>query len=193
MPLTFIGMKQLFLLLVLLFSAQSYSQDQKPEENHTIIDTAGLFNGEYIVLENVRFKLGLKSLDSTSCPILDSLVLFLENNPTLVIEVAQHMDCRGSDKSCIRLSQSRAESIVNYLINKGIDPSRLVAKGYGETKPIVLNGKKLTCNYINELPTRREQEEMHQLNRRVELIILANNYIPKAPKRKHEAPFRLNE
>lgn len=79
----------------------------------------------------------------------------------MVIELSSHTDSRGSDAYNLKLSQERASSAVAYLVQKGIDPARLVAKGYGETKPV--NG----C--INGVPC---SDEQHQANRRTEIKIL---------------------
>jgi len=65
----------------------------------------------------------------------------LNNNPNIVIELGSHTDFRSDDKYNLELSQKRAQSVVNYLIEKGIEPERLVAKGYGETKPKVVDKK----------------------------------------------------
>jgi peptidoglycan-associated lipoprotein len=73
---------------------------------------------------------------------LDKLVVTLLNDNTdLKIEMSSHTDSVASEAYNIQLSQRRAESTVNYLIKNGIDPTRLVAKGYGESKPIARNTK----------------------------------------------------
>jgi peptidoglycan-associated lipoprotein len=60
----------------------------------------------------------------------------LQKNPTIKIEIAGHTDNKGDDKYNQTLSQKRAESVVNYLIKKGIAKTRLVAKGYGEQRQL---------------------------------------------------------
>jgi outer membrane protein OmpA-like peptidoglycan-associated protein len=74
----------------------------------------------------------------------------------LKIELGSHTDSKGSDEYNMRLSENRSKSVVDYLISKGISSSRLVAKGYGETKPIDTN----------------DTEEGRQNNRRTEFKIL---------------------
>jgi OOP family OmpA-OmpF porin len=59
--------------------------------------------------------------------------------PTLKIEISSHTDSKGSDDYNMKLSQSRSESVVGYLISHGIAKDRLVAQGYGETKPMDTN------------------------------------------------------
>jgi peptidoglycan-associated lipoprotein len=89
------------------------------------------------------------------------------------------------------LSQRRAQSVVDYLISRGIDADRLVAKGYGKRVPRVLakditkdgylfkSGSVLTDSLINSLPNTPTKEAAHSLNRRTEFSILRNDYIPK--------------
>ena len=85
----------------------------------------------------------------------------LEKNPNIKIELASHTDCRGKDAYNETLSQKRAESVVKYLIGKGIDANRLTAKGYGETMPI----EKCDCETCTE--------EQHQKNRRTTFKIVS--------------------
>ena len=101
-----------------------------------------------------------------------------------------HTDVRGSNEDNIELSQKRAQSVVDYLIERGIDPTRLSAKGYGEDMPKVVTkriddsynflseGTELTETYINSLPSVEEQEIAHQLNRRTEFRVLRTDYRP---------------
>ena len=81
-------------------------------------------------------------------------------NPQVKIQLSSHTDCRSSNTYNETLSQKRAESAVNYLISKGLDPVRLIAKGYGESQPAVgCDCKKCT-------------EEEHQANRRTTFKVL---------------------
>jgi len=119
---------------------------------------------------------------------LDQLIETLNDNPTVTIELMSHTDSRGSDADNMELSQKRAQSVVNYLILKGIDPARLSAKGYGESMPkeiikrineqypFLREGVTLTESYINSLPTLEQQEIAHQLNRRTEFRVLRTDY-----------------
>lgn len=85
----------------------------------------------------------------------------LKENPTIWIELGSHTDSRGNDQYNQWLSQSRANSAVQYIIDQGIDKSRITAKGYGERVPVntCINGVKCA-------------EEAHQLNRRTEFKIV---------------------
>ena len=121
---------------------------------------------------------------------LDQLIETLNDNPSVTIELMSHTDSRGSDADNIELSQKRAQSVVDYLIQKGIDPVRLSAKGYGESQPkqvtkrmneqypFLRAGTVLTETYINSLPNVEQQEIAHQFNRRTEFRVLRTDYIP---------------
>ncbi len=127
-----------------------------------------------ISLPEVQFDLASANLRPEGKDSLQTLYQTLIDNPTITIELAAHTDTRGSDKSNITLSQNRAQSCVNYLISKGIDPARMVAKGYGETRP------RITDAEIAKMPTTEEKEAAHQKNRRVEFTVKSFDYVPKA-------------
>jgi hypothetical protein len=88
-----------------------------------------------------------------------------------------HTDSRGSSKSNIELSQRRAQSVVNYLIEQKIDPARLGAKGMGETKLLNKCKDGVTCT-----------EEEHQRNRRTEFKITSFTFVPKEGSPEFVAP-----
>lgn len=139
-----------------------------------------------ILYELARWELLPQFQDS-----LNGLIQTLTDNPKIVVELASHTDFRDTHERNDTLSQRRAESVVNYLIEKGIAPDRLVAKGYGERVPRTLGkditrdgvsfpaGTVLTEEFINALKTTKEKEAAHQLNRRTEFRVLHDNYIPK--------------
>ncbi|MEN3046765.1 MAG: OmpA family protein [Candidatus Hydrothermales bacterium] len=96
--------------------------------------------GVTIRLQNIYFDTGKATIKPESYPILDRVAEFLKANPNAVIEIQGHTDSVGSDSYNLTLSQARAEAVRNYLINfHNIDPSKLIAKGYGETMPIADN------------------------------------------------------
>ncbi len=113
-----------------------------------------------IVIPGIEYDFDKATLRPASMKILDDLVAFLELNNNISVEISSHTDSRGSDTYNQRLSQDRAKSCVDYLISKGIAADRLVAKGYGESSPLI------TDKDINALPTKDEQEAAHQKNRR---------------------------
>ncbi|MCB0805842.1 MAG: OmpA family protein [Bacteroidales bacterium] len=145
-----------------------------------------------IVLPEILYDLAKWDLKPQYQDSLQGLIQTLDENPRMVVELASHTDARDTDERNDILSQKRAQSVVDYLILRGIDPDRLVAKGYGErvprelTKDYYLEGKLvldsatvLTEDYINSLPNDTEKEFAHQLNRRTEFMVLRNDFVPK--------------
>lgn len=114
------------------------------------------------VLENIYFGYDSADIRKEAAIELDKLVVLLNDNTDLKIEMSSHTDSIASEAYNIQLSQRRAESTVNYLIKKGIDPTRLVAKGYGESKPIARNTN----------PDGTDNPAGRQRNRRTEFKIL---------------------
>lgn len=112
--------------------------------------------GTTVRLNNIFFDFDQTTLKSESYEELDKVVDFLNNNPSVEIEIAGHTDAKGSDDYNLNLSQGRAQSVVDYLISQGIDDMRLIAKGYGETVPVATN----------------ETDEGRAINRRVEFTVL---------------------
>lgn len=108
--------------------------------------------------------------------LLDSFALTLKEHYYTVMELSSHTDCRAPRDYNLDLSQRRAESAVNYLISKGIDRERFVAKGYGEDK---LKEKDCWCEKPSD-PGNKCTDEQHQANRRTEIRILSRDYVPKA-------------
>lgn len=96
--------------------------------------------GSKVVLKNVFFPTGSFELQSASFPELEKLVAFLQNNPKVNIEISGHTDNVGDKKSNLTLSNNRAHSVLDYLAGQGIPKTRMVAAGYGDTKPISDNG-----------------------------------------------------
>ncbi len=97
-----------------------------------------------IVLPQVYFEIGKAEIKLESYPVLDeaakTIITVLESNPNITIEIQGHTDSQGSDATNLKLSQERADAVKNYLVNTHkIDATRLIAKGYGETKPIAPN------------------------------------------------------
>lgn len=117
-----------------------------------------------IKVENVYYDFNKASLQETSFTSLDDLVTLLNENPTMQIELSAHTDSKGSDQYNDKLSGERAQSVVDYLISKGIAKERLIAKGYGESQPVAPN--------TNADGT--DNPEGRQLNRRTEFKVLKN-------------------
>ena len=147
---------------------------------------------EPIVLPDILYDLDRAELKPQYKDSLLMVYNILIKNPTLVIELRSHTDARASHEHNDNLSQRRAQSCVDFLVlEKGIDPERIVPKGYGKRVPRKLDrditlsgftfrkGTVLTEDYINGLRSTNEREAAHQLNRRTELSILRNDFVPK--------------
>lgn len=145
-----------------------------------------------VVLPDILYDLAKWDLKPQYQDSLQGLIKTLLDNETIVIELASHTDARDTDERNDILSQRRAESVVNYLIERGIDPARLVAKGYGERVPRTLVNERrangfifpagtiLTEAYIDALPSNEVKEAAHALNRRTEFRVLSKDFVPKA-------------
>lgn len=114
-----------------------------------------------IVINNIYYDLDKYYIRPDAAVELDKLVKLLKNNPKLIIELSSHTDCRASNEYNRVLSENRAKSAVEYLIQNGIDSRRLFPKGYGETK--LIN----ECRDGVDCP-----EEKHALNRRTEFKVI---------------------
>ena len=141
-----------------------------------------------VLIDNIFYDFDKATLRPESEEALDKLITLLNENPNVTIELSAHTDNRGSDAYNQRLSQRRAESVVNYLIAHGIAADRLSPVGYGEGKPKTIRRKLtekydwlkaddvLTEEFINALEDDEKKEICHQLNRRTEFIVLRTTY-----------------
>jgi peptidoglycan-associated lipoprotein len=144
-----------------------------------------------IEVENIFFDLDKADLRPESMVSLDKLVETLNDNPNIVVELGSHTDARATDNYNLDLSRRRAQSVVNFLIEKGISRDRLVAKGYGESQPKIVDkkdhaaysflpiGTVLTESFINNLGDDDRMEMAHFLNRRTEFKVLRTDYAGK--------------
>ncbi|MEZ5013785.1 MAG: OmpA family protein [Chitinophagales bacterium] len=144
------------------------------------IPVATADKGAEIKLNNIYYDYNDSSLRAESFPELDKLVILLKENPDIHIQINAHTDARGKDSYNERLSRGRANSVVAYLVEKGIDSARLSAHGYGESSPSILStdlvlpdstivpkGTQLTEAFINTYKKNKDNFEfLHQLNRR---------------------------
>ncbi|WP_185154802.1 OmpA family protein [Dysgonomonas sp. 25] len=140
-----------------------------------------------VVLENIFFDFDRATLRPESKDGLNELIELLKLNPNVTIELSAHTDRHGSDEYNDNLSQRRAESVVDYLIEGGIAKDRLVAKGYGKREPkkvtkavikkykLFNEGDVLTDAYIEQLPP-EEQEIADEINRRTQFRVLSITY-----------------
>ncbi|MCO6500825.1 MAG: OmpA family protein [Vicingus serpentipes] len=149
-------------------------------ENFNIPDTAAfqeieknveldkLEVGKKVVLKNIFYDYNKSALSTSSYNELNKVIELLNNNPKIKIELSSHTDSRGSEAYNDKLSQARAQSCVDYLLQKGITKNRLIAKGYGEKQLTITDAA------IEQLTTEQEKETAHQQNRRTEFKIIEN-------------------
>ncbi len=141
-----------------------------------------------IEVPNVLYDVNLWNLRPESIVSLNKLYETLQDNPGIAIELSSHTDYRvGSRMTNEELSQLRAQSVVDFLIKKGIDKERLIAKGYGASKPKVVDmryakiydflpiGNILNPEFIKQLP-KEQQNICNQINRRTEFRVISANY-----------------
>jgi peptidoglycan-associated lipoprotein len=148
------------------------------------VDESGEIKAADVELE-VRYALNksellVDTLETTmeqvnSKDTLDLLYNTLIDFPTMMVELSAHTDCQGSDKYNRKLSDKRAQSCVDYLVTKGIDKERMIARGYGEDVP---KSEGLACDVISKLPTKEERDAAHQKNRRTQFKVLNYDYVP---------------
>ncbi len=126
---------------------------------------------EFITIQNQKmlkllplyFELDKTYINSKSAIELNKVVRILNKYPSMKIEIKTHTDSRGNDNYNFKLSDSRAKSTKNYIVLKGIDPSRILSRGFGESELINKCSNGVRCT-----------EEEHQKNRRTEFIVLKN-------------------
>ena len=140
-----------------------------------------------VLIDNIFYDFNKATLRPESQTALDKLVKLLNENPNVTIELSSHCDYKGSSAYNKLLAQRRAESVVNYLVDKGIARDRLSPVGYGKEKPKTIRkkltekltwlkeGDVLTEEFIKKLDPEK-QEICNQLNRRTEFIVLRTTY-----------------
>ena len=141
-----------------------------------------------VMIDNIFYDFDKATLRPESTESLDKLVALLKENPNVAIELSAHCDYKGPAEYNKLLSQRRAETVVKYLVEHGIEADRLTPMGYGKEKPKTIR-KKLTEKYpflkendvlteefIKTLEDEEQQEQCNQLNRRTEFIVLRTTY-----------------
>ncbi len=143
-----------------LFHSENFNLPDTANYNEVnlIIKLKKIEVGKNIVLNNIFYDFDKATLKSESTSELDKMIGLMKENPALKVEIASFTDNKGSAEYNAKLSQARAQSVVDYLITNGIDKGRLVAKGYGKDNPIATN----------------DTDEGRQMNRRTEFKILSN-------------------
>ena len=140
-----------------------------------------------VLIDNIFYDFDKATLTPASTQALEKLVKLLKENPHVTIELSAHCDYKGNSEYNKRLSQRRAQSVVDYLIKHGIEKDRLTPVGYGKDRPKNIrkkltekypwlkDGDLLTEEFISRLP-KEYQEICNQLNRRTEFKVLRTTY-----------------
>lgn len=144
------------------FSSRNLPRDpDAPEQRYELeLELEKIFRNQEIVLNNIYYDFNKSFIRDDAKPTLDNLTSILQRNPTIRIELGSHTDCRGRAAYNQQLSQERAQAAVDYLVQQGIAPDRVTAKGYGKDQP------------IEDCLCERCSEEQHQRNRRTTFRIL---------------------
>ena len=141
-----------------------------------------------MVLRSVEFDLNKFDLRPEGMEELDSLAdLLIHDWPNVVIELRSHTDFRGSQETNLPLSQNRAQSCVDYLVEQGVSVERLVPIGMSDTEPKILSNDSdidmkgllagvLNKDYINALKSNKLKETAHQMNRRTDFKIISYDF-----------------
>lgn len=120
------------------------------------IEAGAVFN-----IKNIHYDFDKSNIRPDAARILNNIVAIMKKNPNMEIELSSHTDVRGDAAYNMTLSQQRAEAAVNYIASKGIQKSRMKAKGYGESQPLNHCTEGINCT-----------DAEHELNRRTEITIL---------------------
>jgi outer membrane protein OmpA-like peptidoglycan-associated protein len=165
-----------------LVKRQPYTTEGKSVDPNTltelitniVLDTVLVLDkveiNKIFVLDNIYYDFNKYNIREDAAVELDKLVQLLIDNPEIKIELGSHTDSIDDNSYNLQLSQRRAESAVRYIVQHGIAPDRLVAKGYGEEKPIARNTN----------PDGTDNPVGRQKNRRTEFKILEVGVIPKS-------------
>ena len=170
-----------------LNARQEFESDSTEEDAEYNVDfiLAAMFKAQ--IIENIFYDFDKAVLRDESKLALDSMVMLLKDHPNIVIEMASHTDRIGSEKYNQGLSQRRAQSVVDYLIEQGIPKERLKPAGYGESRPKTVTkrihsqypqfeeGVTLTEEFIKTL-SKEDQKAADQVNRRTEFQVLDTSY-----------------
>jgi peptidoglycan-associated lipoprotein len=167
-------------------SKKKYFTDAGIENTLGILETTNFIHDFYLTsiptgvieIKGIEYDFDAATLRPQSKVELDKLVKFLELNSNLKIGIRSHTDERGSNRYNQKLSQRRAQSVVDYLVDNGISKDRLDANGLGESEPAVVQleeGKdvELTPEFIYSFSDEEKRDEYHQRNRRTAFKVLA--------------------
>ena len=153
-------------ILLILFFLPILSIGQNFQLSDTVFQV-----GERFRTYNIKYSLdnGVRLKEETEF-YLDTISDFLIRNKFIVIEIGNFVDSCRESEDCYKITRYRAESIKDYFILKGINPKRIIAKGYGDTMPIINKTEQ------KKIKTTKEIEQARKKNTRTEFKIISLNY-----------------
>ncbi len=170
-----------------LNAKQEFEADTAEEDAEYNVDFVLASINKPNVVDNIFYDFDKATLRPESKTALDSMAQVLHDNPNVTIEMASHTDRWGTDEYNIGLSQRRAQSVIDYLVESGIARQRLQPQGYGKSRPKTITkrlarlypqfkeGDTLTPEFIEQL-SEPDQETADQINRRTEFQVLSTDY-----------------
>lgn len=170
-----------------LNAKQEFTADNAEEDAEYGVDFILASINKPVVIENVFYDFDRADLRPETKTALDEMAQMLNDNPNVTIEMASHTDRWGTEEYNMSLSHRRAQSVIDYLISKGISADRLQPQGYGKSRPKTITkrlareypqfkeGDVLTEEYISNL-SEEDQEAADQINRRTEFQVLSIDY-----------------
>ncbi len=170
-----------------LNAKQEFQADDAEEDAEYNVDFILASINKPVVIDNIFYDFDKATLRPESKTALDEMAQIMRDNPNITIEMAAHTDRKGSEEYNIKLSQRRAQSVIDYLIESGIRADRLQAQGYGKSRPKTITkklareypqfeeGTILTPEFIETLDE-ANQEIADQINRRTEFQVLSIDY-----------------
>lgn len=170
-----------------LNAKQEFTSDTAEEDAEYGVDFILASINKPVVIDNIFYDFDKATLRPESKTALDEMVQVMRDNPNITIEMASHTDRKGSEEYNLDLSERRAKSVIDYLIEAGIKADRLQHTGYGKSRPKTITkklareypqfseGTRLTEEYIDSLSL-EDQEAADQINRRTEFQVLSIDY-----------------
>ncbi|MDE7153500.1 MAG: OmpA family protein [Muribaculaceae bacterium] len=171
-----------------LNAKQEFTADNAEEDAEYNVDFILASVNKPVVIDNIFYDYDKATLRPESKTALDEMVQVMNDNPHITIEMASHTDRHGSEQYNMNLSQRRAQSVIDYLIEHGVAKDRLQAQGYGKARPKTITkklarefpqfteGTVLTPEYIETLQ-QPDRDAADQINRRTEFQVLSTNYM----------------
>ncbi|WP_338793217.1 OmpA family protein [Bernardetia sp. MNP-M8] len=137
-----------------MYKDDNQSENQKLLQK--LVDISSIDKSKSIILKNIYYENGNAVLKQESYPMIEEVAEFLIQNPSLNLEIIGHTDNVGSASQNLILSKERAQSVIDFLVEKGVEKARLKANGYGQERPIASND---------------DEKEGRELNRRIEVRV----------------------